>query len=93
MNINNYQKDIKNEDGTEETLIITSTDNHPLNLNQTYKLANHTQKKENKIVNKFKNSIFGADIGTKSEGFTNVAILATIIAIGSICVMYFLWRF
>ena len=89
----NYQRDIKNEDGTEETIIITSNDNHTLNLNQTYKLANHTQKKENKFVNKFKNSILGADIGVKSGGFSNVAILATIIAIGTLCVMYLLWRF
>ena len=36
----NYQRDMKNEDGTEETIVITSMDNRILNLNQTYKLAN-----------------------------------------------------
>ena len=91
--MNNYQRDIKNEDGTEETLVITSNDTRTLDLTKTYKLANHTQKKENKLVNKFKNSIFGSDIGVKSGGFSNIAILATIIAIGTLCVMYFLWRF
>jgi len=91
--MNNIQRDIKNEDGTEETIVMTSNDNHVLNMNQTYKLANHTQKKENKLVQKFKGSILGADIGIKSGGFSNVAILATIIAVGALCIMYFLWRF
>lgn len=89
----NFERDIKNDDGTEETIIISSNDNRVLNLNQTYKLANQTKKKENKLMKKFKNSILGADIGIKSSGFSNVAILATIIALGSIFVMYLLWRF
>lgn len=89
----NFERDIKNDDGTEETIIISSNDNRVLNLNQTYKLANQTKKKENKLMKKFKNSILGADIGVKSNGFSNVAILATIIALGSIFVMYLLWRF
>lgn len=89
----NFERDIKNEDGTEETIIISSNDNRVLNLNQTYKLANQTKKKESKLMKKFKNSILGADIGVKSNGFSNVAILATIIALGSIFVMYLLWRF
>lgn len=89
--MNNYQKDIKNEDGTEETIIITSNDAHTIDLTRTYKLAN--QKKESKIARKFKNSVLGSDIGFKSAGFSNVAILATIIAIGALSIMYFLWRF
>ena len=89
----NYQKDIKNEDGTEETIIITSTDNHTLNLNQKYKLANHKEKKESKLAKKFKNSILGTDIGFKSPGFSNVAFLASFIALGTLFVMYLLWRF
>lgn len=91
--MNDFRRDIKNEDGTEETIVITSNDNHTLNLNQTYKLANHTSKKESKLAKKFKNSILGADIGVKSAGFSNVAILATIIALGTLFVMYLLWRF
>lgn len=91
--MNNFQRNIKNEDGTEETIIVTSNDNHTLNMNQTYKLANHSEKKESKFVKKFKNSIFGTDIGIKSAGFSNVAILASIIALGALFVMYLLWRF
>lgn len=89
--MNNYQKDIKNEDGTEETIIITSNDAHTIDLSKKYKLAN--QKKESKLASKFKNSILGSDIGFKSAGFSNIAILATIIAIGTLSIMYFLWRF
>ena len=90
----NFQRDIKNEDGTEETIIISSNDNRSsLNSNQRYKLANHSQTKESKLAKKFKNSILGADIGVKSSGFSNVAILATIIALGTLFVMYLLWRF
>ena len=91
--MNNFQRNIKNEDGTEETLVFTSTDNYQINTNQTYKLANHKEKKESKLAKKFKGSILGTDIGYKSSGFSNVAILATIIALGTLCVMYFLWRF
>ena len=91
--MNNFQRDIQNEDGTEETVVITSNDNYNLNMNKTYKLANHTLKKESALMKKFKGSILGSDFGFKSSGFSNIAILATIIAIGALCVMYFLWRF
>lgn len=91
--MNNYTRDIKNEDGTIETLVISSNDNYtPLDLTKTYKLANYTQKKENKLASAFKNSIFGTEIGVKNEGFSNIAILATIIAVGLFCVMYISWR-
>lgn len=91
--MNNFERNITNDDGTVETIVVTSNDNHNLNMNKTYKLANHTPKKENKFTKKFKNSILGTDIGIKSAGFSNIAILATIIAVGTLCVMYFLWRF
>lgn len=91
--MNNFTKEIKNDDGTEETIVISSNDNYVLNMNKTYKLANHSQKKQSKLARKFKNSVLGADIGIKSAGFSNIAILATIIAVGALCVMYLLWRF
>ena len=90
--MNNIQTNLRNNDGSIETLLITSEDNYVLNMNKTYKLANHTQKKENKLVSCFKNSILGSEIGVKAEGFSNIAFLATIIAIGTFCVMYLLWR-
>ena len=91
--MNAMQSDMRNEDGTIETLLITSNDNiYPLNVTKTYKLANRMQSKENKFVSKFKNSILGTEIGVKAEGFSNIAILATIIAIGLFLVMYISWR-
>ena len=89
----NYSKDIINEDGTEETLIISSNDNYTLNMFKNYTIANHKVKKESKFAKKFRNSLFGSDIGIKSSGFSNIAILAVLIAVAVICMMYFLWRF
>lgn len=89
----NYSKDIINEDGTEDTIIITSNDDYALNMTRNYSIANHKVKKESKFTRKFKSSLLGSDIGIKSSGFSNIAILATIIAVGVFCVMYFLWRF
>jgi len=91
--MNNFQRNLKNEDGTEETIVISSNDNYTLNMFKNYSIANHKVKKESKITRKFKNSILGSDIGIKSSGFSNIAILATIIAVGAFCIMYFLWRF
>jgi len=89
----NIQKDIKNIDGTTDTLVITSNDNsYPLDSTKTYKLANRVQSKENNLTQKFKNSILGTEVGVKAEGFSNIAILATIIAIASMIIMYILWR-
>ena len=92
--MNNIQTNLKNDDGSIETLLITSNDNYKLNLNtkNTYKLANRTQKKEHKLTTAFKNSLLGTDIGINSEGFSHIAILSTIIAVGAFCVMYLFFR-
>ena len=91
--MDNFIRDIKNGDGTIDSLIISSKDNnYPLDINKTYKLANSTKQKENKLVNMFKNSILGAEIGIKAEGFSNIAILATIVAVGMFCIMYISFR-
>ena len=91
--MNNMERSFKNVDGTEETLMISSDDNLDLCLKGSYKLANHSEKKESKLVKKFKGSILGTDIGVKSGGFSNIAILATVIAISVLAIMYFMWRF
>lgn len=90
--MNNFEREIKNEDGSIDTLSISSKDNYTLDMPKTYVLANHIQRKENKLVSVYKNSILGAEIGVKANGFSNVAILATIIAIGSFCTMYLFFR-
>ena len=91
--MNNLSKSFKNDEGVEETVIASSDDNYTVNLDKKYSLANHNQKKESLLVKKFKGSILGADIGVKSGGFSSVAILATVIAIATLAMLYFLWRF
>lgn len=50
-------------------------------MNKTYKL-----------VNRKKKSFLTEDIGIKSDNFTSVIILSTIIAIGTLFTMYYFWR-
>ena len=90
--MNQFEREINNEDGSIDTLSISSKDNYTLNMPKTYILANHIQRKENKLVSAYKNSILGAEIGVKAEGFSNITILATIIAIGAFCTMYLFFR-
>ena len=73
-------------------LEITSNDNYILNMPTSYTLVKANTKKENKIVNNFKSSILGTDIGINSEGFSYIAILATLLAVGAFITMYILWR-
>ena len=91
--MNNISKDFVNDDGTNETMIASSTDDYKLNMDKKYVLANHNQMKESKLSKKFKNSLIGSDIGIKSKGFSSVAILATVIALAALAVIYFMWRF
>lgn len=91
--MNNLSKKVVNDEGQEQTIIATSDDNYKVNLDSKYTIANHTSKKESKLVKKFKGSLLGADIGVKSSGFSTIAALATVIALAVIIVLYFIWRF
>ena len=91
--MNNMSKEFINDEGKEETLVISSNDSYKLNMQKTYRLANKKEEKQSMLAKKFKGSILGTDIGIKSGGFTNVAILATVIALAAILIMYFSWRF
>ena len=91
--MNNLSKSYINSEGTEETVVASSSDNYNIKLNGNYKLANHKEKKESRLAKKFKGSILGADIGVKSGGFTSIAILASVIAVSAFIVIYFIWRF
>ena len=59
---------------------------------KSYKLYRASTQKENKLLNGFKNSILGMDIGINSEGFSYIAILATLLAVASLIIMYILFR-
>lgn len=91
--MNNINKTFIDENGQKETLIMNSNDDLELNMHKSYRLANYTSKKENRFVKKFKGSILGSDIGVKSGGFSNIAVLAVVIAFAAIAIMYFIWRF
>ena len=84
-------REITNSDGTKDIIMIESNDNYKVNLNGKYKLAN-CYINEKSFSNKFKNSIFGADIGVKSQGFGSVLTLSLIIALGTMITLYFMWR-
>lgn len=91
--MNNISKDFVSDDGANETMIASSSDEYKLNMDKKYVLANRKEKKESKLSKRFKNSILGTDIGVKSKGFSSVAILATVIALAALAVIYFMWRF
>lgn len=91
--MNNFSKSYTTDEGRKETVVASSNDNYNIKLKGNYKLANHNTKKQSKLAKKFKGTILGADIGVKSGGFSSIAILATVIAIATIVIMYFLWRF
>ena len=74
------------------TIELTSNDNYILNMPKSYKLYRPSTQKENKLLNGFKNSILGMDIGINSEGFSYIAILATLLAVASLIIMYILFR-
>ena len=91
--MNNLSKNFVNEEGNEETVVASSDDNYTVKLDNNYTLSNHNEKKENRLVKKFKGTIFGTDIGVKSGGFSSIAVLATVIALAVALIMYFVWRF
>ena len=49
-------------------------------------------KKESELVSMFKGSILGCDIGINSKGFSYIAILAVLLAIGTLLIMYASFR-
>ena len=74
------------------SLEITSKDDFKVSIPSSYTLCRGVTKKESKLVTGFKNSILGMDIGINSKGFSYVAILSTLLAIGSLLIMYILLR-
>ena len=91
--MNNLSKNFIDEEGKTETVVARSDDNYQVNLNDNYTLSNHQEKKESRLVKKFKGTIFGADIGVKSSGFLSITGLAAVIAIAVLMVLYFIFRF
>lgn len=89
--MNNITRDYKNEDGTIDTFVISSSDNYRVNLNGGYKLANKYVSKRT-FGDIFKNSIFGVDIGVKSNGFASITMLSFTIAVTVFVILCKLFR-
>lgn len=83
--MNTINKEIKNRDGSIETLMISSNDSSKVNLSNKYVLVGYAG---NKYIDNFKNSILGMDISNNNKGFARVAIISTLLAIAMILVMY-----
>ena len=80
-------RDIKNRNGSVDTVLITSDDSYTVNIGTNYKLANYDGPK-----NRFKNSVIGSDIGIHSKGFVSVAIISTLLSLSMIIIMYVNFR-
>lgn len=85
--MNTYIKDIKNVDGSTETLVITSNDNYKINASQKLKLSNNYSK-----PNFFKRSILGTDVGFKDSMFTYVFLTSLVMVILGIVIMFYNYR-
>ena len=88
--VTSIEREMHESDGTIKTILITSNDKHTIDLSKTYKLDKRM--KESRLTKVFKNSILGTEVGIKTEGFTTITILATLIAVATICLMYVLFR-
>ena len=90
---NNYSKEITNEDGNKETVVLTSNDNYNVKIDKNYTISNRKTKKTNKLTERFKSSFLGSDIGIKSSGFSSIAGLALFVALTAIGLLFLLWRY
>lgn len=92
MSSRSVNKKIQNEDGSKDTILITGDDSIKVAISNNYTLANY-KKKASTFTNKFKNSIFGSDIGVKSSGFSSITILATVIAVSVTLLLFLMWKY
>lgn len=61
-------------------------------MNNSYVLVNRKPNTDSKFVRSFKKSLLGSEIGVKNRNFPIVILLSTILAIGSLFTMYYLFR-
>ena len=59
-------------------------------MNKTYKIANYN--KEGIVSNKLRNSLLLEDIGIRNKDFLSTITLSTILALGTMISLYYLWR-
>ena len=78
---------VNNKNGSVDRLLIQSSDNYKVNLNDNYKIVNFYKVRKN-----FSDTMIGADIGISSKGFISVILTATLIAMGLFVAMLLSFR-
>ena len=78
-------KEMKNNDGSTDTIIINSQDNQNINIDRKFKIANNYSK-PNKL------GILTSDIGIKNNLYTKLFITSLAIVIISIVIMFYNYR-
>ena len=87
--VKEISRTMTNRDGSVDNVIISSLDNYKVKLNKKYVLVGY---EGNKYVDRFKNSILGADIGINSSGFASMMIISSLLALAVLLGMYLLFR-
>ena len=77
---------IKNSDGSVDRIIATSNDDKNIMISENYKLVKFSNKKA------FKDTLLGSDIGIHSNGFVNISIISTLLALSTLVLMYIGFR-
>ena len=84
---NIISKEIKNNDGSIDQIIISSSDNLKTNINKNYKIANHYEK-----TNSLNNGVLLSEIGIKDKMFRYVFSLSLVMVIISLVIMFYNYR-
>ena len=87
--MNSLNRDMRNSDGSVDSVVISSNDNYTVSIPKAYKLVGYGG---NKFNDKIKSSILLSDIGINSLGFTSVMFVSSVIALGAVLMLYFSWR-
>ncbi len=78
---------IKNSNGTVDRVVANSYDSYDVMIGENYKLVKYSKSRKT-----FNDTFLGTDIGLHSNGFVNVAIISSLLAIGTIIAMYLFCR-
>ena len=89
------EEEIKFDDGEEASIIIEPQNAGSLNMGKrNFKLASEMRNTKKSFGIKLRNdNIFKRDIGIRSHGFAQVAVLAMIVAVAGIVIAYLAFRY
>ncbi len=85
--MDNFNKQIKNKNGTVDNIIVSSNDGYNVMIGDNYKLMRFSGNRKT-----FKDSVFGTDIGVHSKGFASVLLVSALIALITLALMYLSFR-